>query len=45
MEGKVFTEVGSKPQFQWEDPFFLDAQLTDEERMVRVLLALLPVMY
>ena len=26
---------GSKPQFQWEDPFFLDAQLTDEERMVR----------
>ena len=27
--------VGSKPQFQWDDPFFLDAQLTDEERMVR----------
>ena len=24
-----------KPQFQWDDPFFLDAQLTDEERMVR----------
>ena len=35
MEGKVLTEAGSKPQFQWEDPFFLDAQLTDEERMVR----------
>ena len=35
MEGKVFTEAGSTPQFQWEDPFFLDAQLTDEERMVR----------
>ena len=35
MEGKVFSEAGSKPQFQWEDPFFLDAQLTDEERMVR----------
>ena len=35
MDGKVFTEAGSKPQFQWEDPFFLDAQLTDEERMVR----------
>ena len=35
MEGKVFTEAGSKPQFQWEDPFFLDAQLTDEERTVR----------
>ena len=35
MEGKVFTEAGSKPQFQCEDPFFLDAQLTDEERMVR----------
>ena len=27
--------AGSKPQFQWDDPFFLDAQLTDEERMVR----------
>jgi glutaryl-CoA dehydrogenase len=27
--------AASKPQFQWEDPFFLDAQLTDEERMVR----------
>ena len=35
MEGKVFTDAGSKPQFQWEDPFFLDAQLTNEERMVR----------
>ena len=27
--------AGSKPQFQWDDPFFLDAQLTAEERMVR----------
>ena len=27
--------AGSKPKFQWDDPFFLDAQLTDEERMVR----------
>ena len=27
--------AGSKTQFQWDDPFFLDAQLTDEERMVR----------
>ena len=27
--------AGSKPQFQWDDPFFLDAQLTDDERMVR----------
>ena len=27
--------AGSKPHFQWDDPFFLDAQLTDEERMVR----------
>ena len=27
--------AGSKPQFQWDDPFFLDTQLTDEERMVR----------
>ena len=25
----------SKPQFQWDDPFFLEAQLSDEERMVR----------
>jgi len=25
----------SKPVFQWEDPFLLDAQLTEEERMVR----------
>ena len=25
----------SKPAFQWEDPLLLDAQLTDEERMVR----------
>jgi glutaryl-CoA dehydrogenase len=27
--------AGSIPHFQWDDPFFLDAQLTDEERMVR----------
>ena len=27
--------AGSKPQFQWDDPFFLDAQLTDDERMAR----------
>ena len=27
--------TASKPVFQWEDPFFLDAQLSDEERMVR----------
>ena len=26
----------SKPQFQWEDPFFLDTQLTEEEQMVRM---------
>ena len=25
----------SKPQFQWDDPFFIDAQLYDDERMVR----------
>ncbi len=25
----------TKPVFQWEDPFLLDAQLTEEERMVR----------
>ena len=27
--------IYSKPQFQWDDPFFLEAQLSDEERMVR----------
>ena len=27
--------TASKPAFQWEDPFFLEAQLSDEERMVR----------
>ena len=27
--------TSSKPQFQWDDPFFLAAQLSDEERMVR----------
>jgi len=27
--------TASKPVFQWDDPFFLDAQLSDEERMVR----------
>jgi glutaryl-CoA dehydrogenase len=26
---------GSKPVFNWEDPLHLDAQLTEEERMVR----------
>ena len=25
----------SKPEFQWEDPLFLDAQLSEEERLVR----------
>ena len=25
----------TKPTFQWEDPFLLDGQLTEEERMVR----------
>ena len=25
----------SKPQFSWADPFYFDAQLTEEERMVR----------
>ncbi|MEL0195549.1 MAG: acyl-CoA dehydrogenase, partial [Rhodobiaceae bacterium] len=32
MEGVVST---SKPVFSWEDPFYLDRQLDDEERMVR----------
>ncbi|HEY8120745.1 MAG TPA: acyl-CoA dehydrogenase family protein, partial [Myxococcota bacterium] len=25
----------TKPAFKWDDPFLLDAQLTDDERMVR----------
>ena len=25
----------AKPVFDWTDPFFLDQQLSDEERMVR----------
>ncbi|WP_374655736.1 acyl-CoA dehydrogenase [Dongia sp.] len=25
----------AKPEFKWEDPLFLDAQLTEEERLVR----------
>ena len=25
----------SKPQFQWDDPFFMETQLSDEERMIR----------
>ena len=32
MEGVV---TSSKPVFSWEDPFHLDRQLNDEERMVR----------
>lgn len=27
--------MNNKPAFQWDDPFFLDDQLTDEERLVR----------
>ena len=33
MEG-VVTKT-SKPVFSWEDPLFLDQQLSDDERMVR----------
>ena len=33
MEGVVNTTT--KPVFSWEDPLFLDAQLSDDERMVR----------
>lgn len=29
------TSHSSKPTFQWQDPFQLDAQLTEDERMVR----------
>ena len=32
MEGVL---TSSKPVFSWEDPFYLDRQLSDEERMVR----------
>ena len=27
--------VASKPTFQWDDPFLLETQLSDEERMIR----------
>ncbi|MCW9036098.1 MAG: acyl-CoA dehydrogenase family protein, partial [Rhodospirillales bacterium] len=27
--------MASKPSFKWDDPFFLDDQLTEDERMVR----------
>jgi glutaryl-CoA dehydrogenase len=27
--------MSAKPSFQWEDPLLLDAQLTDEERLIR----------
>ena len=33
MEGMVTTST--KPVFSWEDPLFLDQQLSDDERMVR----------
>ncbi|MBI3452251.1 MAG: acyl-CoA dehydrogenase [Rhodospirillales bacterium] len=29
------TKVSAKPEFNWEDPFLLDAQLTEDERMIR----------
>ena len=32
MEGVM---TSSKPVFSWEDPLFLDQQLSDDERMVR----------
>jgi len=28
-------EASSSPQFLWDDPFFLEEQLTDEERLIR----------
>ncbi|MBK6982714.1 MAG: acyl-CoA dehydrogenase [Betaproteobacteria bacterium] len=33
--GDAMKPSDTKPVFQWEDPFLLDAQLTEEERMVR----------
>ncbi|TCS64045.1 acyl-CoA dehydrogenase [Varunaivibrio sulfuroxidans] len=27
--------MSTRPRFQWDDPFFLDEQLTEDERMVR----------
>ena len=27
--------TSAKPQFQWDDPFFMETQLSDEERMIR----------
>ena len=29
------SSAGSKPRFNWEDPFLLDEQLSEDERMVR----------
>jgi glutaryl-CoA dehydrogenase len=29
------TKPNTKPQFQWDDPFFLDDQLSEEERIIR----------
>jgi glutaryl-CoA dehydrogenase len=29
------TKPNTKPQFQWDDPFFLDDQLSEEERLIR----------
>ena len=28
-------DADARPAFRWDDPFLLDEQLTDEERMVR----------
>ena len=27
--------TSSKPQFQWDDPFFMETQLSGDERMIR----------
>ncbi|MFT5722248.1 MAG: glutaryl-CoA dehydrogenase, partial [Motiliproteus sp.] len=29
------TQPATKTAFSWDDPFFMDQQLTEEERMIR----------
>jgi len=35
MRGEAMNDATMKPVFQWDDPFLLEAQLTEDERMVR----------
>ena len=35
IEDRLLSVSASKPSFRWDDPFLLDDQLSDEERMIR----------